>query len=123
MTEKVKAKKILVIEDEGDMCLILDLLLNGKETMVDHVKTLAEAREFLEKEQPSLVLLDNRLPDGFGLDLIGFIKTNYPDIKIIMISGVDMAAGDVALEIGADIFLPKPFTKAQLNESVSHLLN
>lgn len=123
MTEKVKAKKILVIEDEGDMCLILDLLLNGKETMVDHVKTLAEARDFLEREQPSLVLLDNRLPDGFGLDLISFIKTNYPNIKIIMISGVDMAAGDVALEIGADIFLPKPFTKAQLNESVSHLLN
>ncbi len=121
MTEKAKAKKILVIEDEGDMCLILDLLLNGKETMVDHVKTLAEAREFLEREQPSLVLLDNRLPDGFGLDLIGFIKTNYPNIKIIMISGVDMAAGDVALEIGADIFLPKRFTRAQLNQSVSHL--
>jgi DNA-binding response OmpR family regulator len=123
MTEKVTMKKILVIEDEGDMCLILDLLLNGKQTVVDHVKTIAEAREFLEKEQPSLVLLDNRLPDGFGLDLIGFIKSNYPDIKIIMISGVDLAAGDVALEIGADIFLAKPFTKAQLNESVGHLLN
>jgi two-component system OmpR family response regulator len=116
-------KKILCIEDEGDMCLLLDLLLNGKETLVDHVKTLTAAREFLEKEQPELILLDNRLPDGFGVDFIGYIKTNYPGIKIIMITGVDVAAQDVALEVGADKFLSKPFTRMQLQESVSRLLN
>ncbi len=118
-----KRKKILVIEDEGDMCLILDLLLNGKETEVDHVKTLSAAKEFLEKEQPSLILLDNRLPDGFGLELIGFIKQHYPAIKIVMISGIDFAAEDAALEMGADTFLAKPFTKAQLQDSIRNLLN
>jgi DNA-binding response OmpR family regulator len=116
-------KKILCIEDEGDMCLLLDLLLNSEEMIIDHVKTLAAAKDFLEKEQPALVLLDNRLPDGFGVDFIAYIKTNYPGIKIIMISGVDAAAQDVALEVGADTFLAKPFTRTQLQESVSHLLN
>jgi two-component system OmpR family response regulator len=116
-------KKILLIEDEGEMCLLLNLLLDSKEMTVDHVNTLTKAKEFLQSQQPSLILLDNRLPDGFGIDFIAFLKRHYPDIKIIMISGVDLAVRDIALENGADHFLPKPFTKAQLHESIRHLLN
>ncbi len=116
-------KKILIIEDEADMCLILDLMLNREETSVDHVKSLAAARKFLKEEQPSLVLLDNRLPDGIGIDFLGFLKQEYPDIRIIMISGADKAARDVALESGADQFLAKPFSRAQLVASVQQLLN
>ena len=121
--ELLNFKKILVIEDEGEMCLLLNLLLDGKGMTVDHVQTLTKAKEFLEKEQPSLILLDNRLPDGYGIDFIGFLKTNYPAIKIIMISGMDIAAEDLAMENGADHFLSKPFTKAQLHESIGQLLN
>src|SRR6266567_4402096 len=111
-------KKILVIEDEGDMCLLINLLLDGKEMEVDHVQTLSKAKEFLEKHQPSLILLDNRLPDGFGVDFISFLKKHYPAIKIIMITGIDLEAEDAAMEIGADTFLPKPFTKAELHKSI-----
>jgi two-component system OmpR family response regulator len=116
-------KTILIIEDEGEMCLLLNLLLDGKDIEVDHVQTLSAAREYLQKERPSLVLLDNRLPDGFGLDFIRFLKQNYPQIKIIMISGVDMEVEDLALEIGADTFLAKPFTKRQIQDSIRNLLN
>ena len=127
MTANNKPKKdrtkILVVEDEGDMALLLELALDSEQMIVDHVHNLCDARDFVDKEQPGLVLLDNRLPDGLGIDFISYLKRKYPQIKIIMISGVDLAAGDVALEIGADIFLAKPFTKAQLNESVGHLLN
>lgn len=116
-------KRILVVEDEGDMCLLLNLLLDGKDMVVDHVNTLSRAKEFLLKERPSLIVLDNRLPDGFGVDFISYLKLNYPDIKIIMITGIDIEAEDAALEIGADQFLPKPFTRAQLHESIRNLLN
>src|SRR5919107_4280534 len=105
---ETKLSKVLIIEDEGDMCLLLNILLNGKEMELDHVKTLSAAEEYLQQEQPAVVLLDNKLPDGFGIDFISFIKKNYPSIKIIMISGFDAAAKDVALENGADIFLQKP---------------
>src|SRR5688500_6306988 len=111
---KTDLKKVLIVEDEGDMCLLLNILLNGKEMELDHVKTLAAAEEYLQKEQPSVILLDNRLPDGFGIDFISFIKKNYPSIKIIMISGFDGSAKDVALHNGADIFLEKPFTRERL---------
>jgi DNA-binding NtrC family response regulator len=117
-TELPKNKKILIIEDEGDMCLLLNIMLKEKKTEVDHVKTLAAAKEILEKETPSIVILDNKLPDGFGIDFISFIKSKYPTVKVIMISGFAVSAKDVAFFNGADVFLEKPFTKEQLYNSV-----
>jgi DNA-binding response OmpR family regulator len=122
-TAKAAPKKVLIIEDEGDLCLLLNILLDGKGMEVEHVQSLAKAEEFLQQEQPSLVLLDNRLPDGFGVDFISVIKDQHPSTKIIMISGVDAAACDVALENGADVFLKKPFTRAELYKSVNDVLN
>ena len=120
---KADLKKVLIVEDEGDMCLLLNILLNGKEMELDHVKTLSAAEEYLQQEQPAVILLDNRLPDGFGIDFITHIKQNYPAVKIIMISGFDGSAKDVALENGADLFLEKPFTRDQLYHSIKGVMN
>lgn len=122
-TTLTKAKKVLIVEDEGDMCLLLNILLNGKEMELDHVKSLAGAEAYLQKEQPSVILLDNKLPDGFGVDFIAQIKKNYPNVKIIMISGFDGSVKDVALDNGADIYLEKPFSRDQLYGSIKSLLN
>ena len=116
-------KKILIIEDEGEMCFVLNLLLNQDNTSLDHVKNLLAADEYLKKEQPNIVILDNKLPDGYGVDFISHLKKNYPSIKIIMISGFDTSVRDVALYNGADFFLEKPFTKAQLCQSIDSLVN
>ena len=121
--ESKKTKKVLIIEDEGDMCLLLNILLNGEEMELDHVQNLTAAGEYLEKEQPNVIILDNKLPDGFGVDFISYIKKNYPTIRIIMISGFSASAKDVALENGADIFLEKPFTRDQLYQSIMSLMN
>lgn len=118
-----EARRVLIIEDEGDLCLLLNLLLDEKGMEVDHVQSLARAEEYLLQEKPTLILLDNRLPDGFGVDFLSFIKKQHPETKVIMISGVDAAARDVAIENGADTFLKKPFTKAELFQSVVGLLN
>ena len=115
--------RVLIIEDEGDMCLLLNILLNGRELELDHVKSINAAEEYLQQEKPKVILLDNKLPDGFGIDFISVIKKNYPGIKIIMISGYDGSAKDVALENGADLFLEKPFTKDQLYSSIKTVLN
>jgi two-component system OmpR family response regulator len=123
MSAKKELTKILVVEDEGDICLLLELLLVGKRTVVDHVHNLTDAKEFIEREQPTLVLLDNRLPDGLGIDFIGYLKQEFPRIKIIMITGVDGIAEDAVLATGADRFISKPFTQSQLQESIDHVLN
>ncbi len=116
-------KKVLIVEDEGDMCLLLNIILNGKEVELDHVKNLAAAEAYLTGEQPALVLLDNKLPDGYGVDFIPLLKKKYPSVKVAMISGFDGAAKDVALHNGADTYIQKPFTREQLSSSVKALLS
>jgi len=119
--QKKAARKALVVEDEGEMGLLLNLFLDEKDFELDYVKNLLSAEEYLQNEQPAVVILDNKLPDGFGVDFIGYIKKKYPQVKIIMISGF-ASASDVAIENGADAFLEKPFTKDQLYEAINRLL-
>ena len=115
-------KKVLIVEDEGDMCLLLNIILTDEDTQLDHVKTLAGATTYLQTHEPDLVLLDNKLPDGFGVDFIKIVKKLSPLSKIIMLTGFDPSAGDVAIENGADLFLTKPFTREQLQTTVHTFL-
>jgi two-component system, OmpR family, response regulator len=119
--QKKAIKKALVIEDDGEMGLLLNLLLDEDELELDYVKDIVSAREYLQHESPAIIILDNKLPDGFGVDFISYIKKKYPQVKIIMISGFS-SARDVALENGADVFLEKPFSKKEFYHSVQSLL-
>ena len=124
-TTETKNMNILIIEDEGDISLILNLMLKKGDVEIEHVTTLAKADEFLKEQKTDIVIIDNQLPDGLGLDYIKTIKSNYPTLKIIMITGnTDITDRETALQNGADVFLAKPFTKEQIQaaiESVSSL--
>lgn len=123
-TTKLKrnvAKKVLVVEDEGEMGLVLDMILNEKKFQLDYVNNLLSADEYLQKQKPSLIILDNKLPDGFGVDFISYVRKKYPSIKIIMISGLPTAR-DVALENGADMFFEKPFPLDEFQKAIDQLL-
>ena len=126
MTTAVKmkpmvAKKILVVEDDGEMGLVLNMVLHEGNIEMDYVNNLLAADEYLQKEQPSLIILDNKLPDGFGVDFISYFKKKYPSIKIIMISGFG-SARDVALANGADMFFEKPFPLEEFNKAINRFL-
>ena len=121
--ETTTSKKILIIEDEGEMCLVLNILLSKEDIELEHVKNILAAEEYLAEELPSLIILDNKLPDGYGVDYISHLKKRYPSIKIIMITGFDASVKDVAMENGADLFLEKPFTKQEFLTAIKSLLN
>ena len=114
-------KKVLIVEDQGEIGLLLDLILEEKNLEPDYVNSLLDADEYLQKNNPSIIILDNKLPDGFGVDFIIYIRKKYPDIKIIMISGYP-SAKDVALENGADLFFEKPFSLDDFNNAIDRLL-
>lgn len=122
VTKTERAKKMLVVEDQGEMCLILDLILSERKFKPDYVNNLLDADEYLRKNKPSVIFLDNKLPDGFGVDFITYVKKKYPKIKIIMISGFGTAR-DVALENGADVFLEKPFSLENVNDAIDQVLS
>ena len=115
------AKKILIVEDEGKIALALNLVLSDREFELDYVSTLLTAEEYLENNKPSVIILDNKLPDGYGVDFIGYIRKKYPSVKIIMISAF-RSARDIALENGADRFLEKPFSMDNVNEAIDSVL-
>jgi len=122
VTKTEKAKKMLVVEDQGEMCLILDLILSERKFEPDYVNNLLDADEYLQKNNPSLIFLDNKLPDGYGVDFISYVKKKYPKIKIIMMTGFGTAR-DVALENGADFFLEKPFSLDNVNQAIDQVLS
>ncbi len=121
-----KSKKdlnILIAEDEGDICFLLNLMLKKDDTEIDHVNTLAQAKVFLKEEKPDLIIIDNKLPDGQGVDFIPEIKASHPEMKIIMISGNSSNSDkDKAIGNGADMFIAKPFTKDQMRQALEQLV-
>ena len=119
--KRIVAKKVLVVEDDGELGLVLNMILSERKFELDYVNNLLSADEYLQKQQPTVIILDNKLPDGFGVDFISYIKKKYPVIKIIMISGFG-SARDVALENGADLFFEKPFSLEEFNEALYSLL-
>jgi len=121
MTKTRQAKKMLVVEDQGETCLVLDLILSDRKFELNYVNNLLDADEYLSKNKPSIIILDNKLPDGFGVDFISYVKKKYPKIKIIMISGFSTAR-DVAMENGADAFLEKPFSMENVNDAIDRVL-
>jgi len=115
-------RKILIIDDEGDTCFLLSNVLRDDSVEIDHVNTLAQASVFLKEEQPSLIFLDNKLPDGSGISTVESLKEEYPDMKIIVITGSGNNSDKKrALDKGADAFLAKPFTSDEVHTLVEQL--
>ena len=115
-------KKILAVDDDGEIGLVLEMILNDKEFELDYVNSILSADEYLERYKPSLIILDNQLPDGFGVDFISYIRNKYPSLKIMMISGFS-SVRDVAMANGADAFLEKPFSLDEFNGTIDRLLH
>lgn len=119
----MELKTALLIEDESDTYFLVNGFLRNEGFEVYHAGSIAEAGYFLDRKDPVLVLVDNRLPDGHGVNFISRLRQRHPDAKVIVISGVDVGAREYALESGADAFIRKPFTKDTLLGTVGYLMS
>lgn len=117
--------KVLIIDDETDICYLLSTLLKQKNLETEYVNTLSDATLALKKDvPPEIIFLDNHLPDGLGMNFIEHIKNHYPQTKIVMITAHDTAADrQKALREGADYFIGKPFTRDVIYRTVDQLMN
>ena len=116
--------KALIIDDEIDICYLLSGLLVNKEIEVDYVNSLADAKLAIEQERPEIIFLDNRLPDGKGIEFASFIKRVIPTAKVAMITAYDTAADrKMALAQGIDYFVGKPFTRDIIYKTVDEMRN
>lgn len=108
---------ILIIDDEPDICQLLQLSLTKQGYKVKYVHALKDGLQFLRQQTPDVLFLDIHLPDGSGLDILPQIKADYPDLPVISISAYDNGMEkQKALTSGAAHFLPKPFNVGELTE-------
>lgn len=116
--------KVLIVDDELDICYLLSGMLKQRNFLTGFVNTLSDAANALQTDTPSLLFLDNHLPDGFGLDFIPYIKKNYPDVKVVMITAHDGAADrKKAYDGGVDLFVAKPLNRKLINDAIDKLFS
>lgn len=105
----------MIIEDEKDLSYLLALLLKKNNLKTDCSHSINEARNRLKNIDPSIIFIDNHLPDGYGSDFIAYLKSKKPLAKIIMITAHDSYSEiSKALKNGADYFITKPFSSATI---------
>ena len=100
---------VVIIEDEPEMAEYIKDVIQDHGYLGFTSNSGVEGMNLVKKVQPELVLLDLMLPDIDGRSICKKIKQDYPNIKVIMITGQD-SSDDLAkgLEYGADDYLPKP---------------
>ena len=119
MEEKLKA---LIVDDETDVCFLLSSILKNKNLQATFVNSISEAKRALLEYNPSIIFLDNHLPDGFGINFIEDIRKHNPRIKIIMITAYDTASDRVkAYQEGIDHFIAKPFTRDAIFNAIEDM--
>lgn len=98
----------LIIEDDKDLSEITAFHLRKAEYKTDQAYTLADARNFLEKNHYDLVLLDEVLPDGLGSQMCQSIREQYSCPIIFMSCNDDSDTIISALRSGGDDYMVKP---------------
>ncbi len=115
---------ILVVDDEADIRHMITVFLKKSNREVITVGTFSEAKEMLISHNFDLHFLDLNLPDGTGFDLIPFVRKKYNYSRIIVMSAYHNESEMIrAQELGADMFLKKPFSKVQVLNAVNNFLS
>lgn len=115
--------KILVVDDEQDICTFLSKLLNDEGYEITTVKNGYQVIEEVRKGSFDLILLDVIMPSMNGLDTYREIKKIDPQIPVIMMSGYPVKGlVDQALSEGAKTCLNKPFTIDKVITTVKEIL-
>lgn len=119
-------KRILVADDSlATRALVAAALADPQDFQVERVSTGLEAIKFLSTTATDLVITDIHMPEINGLELVRFVKTNerLRRIPVIVISTEATEEDrERALSLGADDYLAKPFSAAQLRHVINKFL-
>jgi DNA-binding response OmpR family regulator len=108
--------KILIVEDEKALSNSIEEYLLEEKHLCEAVYTYGDAAEKIDLYEYDCIIVDINLPDGSGLDLIRLIKQKLITSGIIIVSARNSLENRIeGLEKGADNYLTKPFSLAELN--------
>ncbi|HFD86527.1 MAG TPA: sigma-54-dependent Fis family transcriptional regulator, partial [Gammaproteobacteria bacterium] len=117
-------KNVLVIDDEPDICELLEITLARMGLESRSAQTVADALQTLNAAQFDLCLTDMRLPDGDGLEIVKYIQQKFPQIPVAVITAHgNVEAAVQALKNGAFDFVSKPIDLQLLRGLIESALN
>jgi serine phosphatase RsbU (regulator of sigma subunit) len=109
------AERVLIVDDEEALAKVAARALRSRDIEADTAFSGAQARSALEQNAYSLVMLDVRLGDESGYELLTEIRKRWPDVAVVMVSGVDdPELGQAAIQHGAYAYLVKPVGNTEL---------
>ncbi len=115
----MKSLKVLVIDDESVICGACDLVLTEKGHTVDYCKTGKTGLIAIERGTYDVILLDMKLPDIDGMEVLKSVREKMPAPYMIVMTGYSTMSNAVqAMKLGAADYLSKPFTDDELIEAV-----
>lgn len=116
-------KMALIVDDEPDIRELLEITLGRMDLDTRSAGDLRQARELLATHQFDLCLTDMRLPDGNGIDLVGYINELHPEMPVALITAHGNVESAVqALKAGAFDFVSKPVDLGVLRKLVETAL-
>src|SRR6266705_5086898 len=120
---KTENHRILIIDDERPVLMTLEALLARHGYQVDTAPTASQGLKLLKSKSPSLVLLDLQLPDAQGLEMLDQIKTELPDMQVIILTAHDSLHNAIeSIKRGAYHFISKPYAPEELLSLVENAL-
>src|SRR4030066_1176392 len=112
---------ILIVDDEKGILSALSGVLEDEGYTIATAESGSEALKKIEKDTPSVVLLDIWLPDIDGLDVLTEIRKTHKDMPVIVMSGHGTIETAVkATKLGAYDYIEKPLSMARVNLIVKH---
>src|SRR4051795_3805717 len=106
------SKRVLIVDDEENIGRSLRMILEREGYAVNVCRSVAEFRKHPDAGRADAYLLDTKLPDGSGIDLLKLVKQNGASAPAVMISGHGTIADAVeATRAGAFDFLEKPLSR------------
>jgi two-component system, NtrC family, response regulator HydG len=112
-------KKILVIDDDRDICLLLNRFLTRRGYEVIEMYAGKKALVWLDSNQPDLVMCDYRLGDMDAMEMLTSIKNKYPDVPVIIITGYsDMRTAVKVMKMGAYDYITKPLLPDEIIHTI-----
>ena len=119
--ETERQQRILIVEDEADILALMTFVLERAGYDVVCVTAVAEARAAISLYAFDAALVDLHLPDGRGDEVVGMLRAESPNTRIVVTSAFTQSplVPQYATEAG-DTFLAKPFNNAALVAAVSN---
>ncbi len=114
---------LLIIDDDETICLSLKIFFEGRGYGVATSPAGQEGLALALKEIPDIVLLDLRLPDIYGIEVLKAIKKDYPEISVIVMTGYGEIEEAVrAMKLGAEYYFQKPIDLEEMSVIVEKSL-